>query len=131
MPVIVPIVPGQQVTLEKAIEVCRKYDSTLIALLYRPAKDYDAIDVDQEVDALTDVLEEADIAFSVEVRFADGELSEHISQLVEERQAELVVVGLARRPANGKIVLGSQIQRLLTDVDCAVLVVRDALDVAK
>ena len=47
-----------------------------------------------------------------------------IISVAEEEQASLVVIGLKRRSAVGKLLLGSTAQRVLLDVHCSVLAVR-------
>lgn len=43
---------------------------------------------------------------------------------VEDEEADLVVVGVRRRTAVGKFLLGSTAQRLILGADCPVLVVK-------
>lgn len=45
-------------------------------------------------------------------------------QLAEREGAELIVIGLRRRSAVGKLVLGSVSQRVLLEADCPVLAVK-------
>lgn len=45
-------------------------------------------------------------------------------QLAERERAELIVIGIRRRSAVGKLVLGSVSQRVLLDADCPVLAVK-------
>jgi nucleotide-binding universal stress UspA family protein len=49
---------------------------------------------------------------------------EAILEVAEETSAELIVVGIKRRSAVAKAVLGSTAQRVLTGADCPVLSVR-------
>lgn len=52
------------------------------------------------------------------------EASEEILDVVHERRADLVVVGLRRRSPVGKLLLGSTAQRVLLDAPCPVLAVK-------
>lgn len=64
-----------------------------------------------------------------EVRHVDlgsGQASDAILGVVEETQADLVVVGMHRRSPVGKAFLGSNAQRVLLDAPCPVLAVRAA-----
>lgn len=129
MPIVVPVNQGIDEALTSAIELAQRQDHKLIALLHRPLHECDQDFVDQEIDALTDQLDAADIAFSIEVRVGEKDLATHISELVTEEKADLVVVSLARKPVNGKLLLGSQIQKLLVECPCSVLVVREKVNV--
>ncbi|MEW6933378.1 universal stress protein [Trueperella pyogenes] len=129
MPIVVPVNQGIDEALTSAIELAQRQDHKLIALLHRPLHEYDQDFVDQEIDVLTDQLDAADIAFSIEVRVGEKDLATHISELVTKEKADLVVVSLARKPVNGKLLLGSQIQKLLVECPCSVLVVREKVNV--
>jgi nucleotide-binding universal stress UspA family protein len=62
-----------------------------------------------------------------QVRHVDlgaGQASDAILGVVEEAEADLVVVGMHRRSPVGKAFLGSNAQRVLLDAPCPVLAVR-------
>jgi nucleotide-binding universal stress UspA family protein len=60
-----------------------------------------------------------------EVRQPVGrDVAEELSAVATESGAELVVIGLRRRSAVGKLLMGSAAQRILLDVDCPVLAVK-------
>lgn len=78
-----------------------------------------------------DALEARLVAVGVphEIRHVDlgsGQASDAILEVVDEAEADLVVVGLHRRSPVGKAVLGSNAQRVLLDSPCPVLAVRAA-----
>lgn len=52
------------------------------------------------------------------------EAAENILEICRRHQADLVVIGLRRRSAVGKLLLGSTAQRILLHADCPVLTVR-------
>ncbi len=52
------------------------------------------------------------------------EASEEILNAAQERRADLVVLGLRRRSAVGKLLMGSTAQRVLLDAPCPVLAVK-------
>jgi nucleotide-binding universal stress UspA family protein len=52
------------------------------------------------------------------------DVAEELSAAAAETGAELVVIGLRRRSAVGKLLMGSAAQRILLDVDCPVLAVK-------
>ncbi|QTG76278.1 universal stress protein [Trueperella pecoris] len=124
MPVVVPVTPGaRDDALVAAIDLCQRQERPLVVLLRRPVSEFHQETVDAEIDDLTELLERVDIAFSIEVRLGEEELATHIANVVTQTKASLVVVSLAKRPVNGRLRLGSQIQKLLLESQCAVLVV--------
>ncbi|MGY1706956.1 universal stress protein [Geodermatophilus sp. SYSU D00697] len=61
-----------------------------------------------------------------EVRQPIGrDVAEELSAAVRDTGAELVVIGLRRRSAVGKLLMGSAAQRILLDVECPILAVKD------
>jgi nucleotide-binding universal stress UspA family protein len=52
-------------------------------------------------------------------------VAEDLAAVVEETGAELLVIGLRKRSAVGKLLMGSAAQRILLDVDCPVLAVKN------
>ena len=50
--------------------------------------------------------------------------AEAILSVAEEEQASLIIIGLKRRSAVGKLLLGSTAQRVLMQAPCSVLAVR-------
>lgn len=58
---------------------------------------------------------------------ADGtDLGEDLVRVATETDAELIVIGLRRRSPVGKLILGSNAQRILLDAPCPVLAVKPA-----
>ncbi|HRC18540.1 MAG TPA: universal stress protein, partial [Phycicoccus elongatus] len=53
-----------------------------------------------------------------------GKESDVLVDIAEETNAELIVIGLRRRTPVGKLILGSQAQRVLLDANCPVLAVK-------
>ena len=54
----------------------------------------------------------------------DGDVAEHVLSVASEVDATLVVIGLRRRTAVGKLILGSSAQRILLGSDRPVLAVK-------
>lgn len=71
-------------------------------------------------------LEQAGIEHTVHHGEADAEAdaADDLVQVARDEGAELIVIGIRRRTATGKLILGSQAQRILLDAPCPVLVVK-------
>ncbi|HEX5089705.1 MAG TPA: universal stress protein [Nocardioides sp.] len=67
---------------------------------------------------------EAGVAVDVRQPETGLEASEDLLQIAEEVAANLVVIGLRRRTPVGKLILGSNAQRILLDAPCPVLAVK-------
>ena len=63
---------------------------------------------------------------SVEVRTPQSELepADDLIAIAAELDADLIVIGLRRRTPVGKLILGSNAQRILLDAHCPVLAVK-------
>ena len=79
---------------------------------------------DDDLDELEAELGAAGVAHRL-VRSADGDdLAEDLLELAEDTGAAFIVIGLRRRSPVGKLLLGSNAQRVLLDAACPVLAVK-------
>jgi nucleotide-binding universal stress UspA family protein len=69
-------------------------------------------------------LEGLGITFDVRGLVRGNEVSEDVVEVATKEQADLIVIGLRRRSPVGKLILGSNAQRILLDADCPVLAVK-------
>ncbi|SEL59706.1 Universal stress protein family protein [Blastococcus sp. DSM 46786] len=70
------------------------------------------------------VLEESGVPFELEQRVGGRDGAEEIVALAERLDASLIVIGLRRRTPTGKLIFGSDAQRILLDAGCQVLAVK-------
>jgi|SRR5690625_372317 len=77
-----------------------------------------------EFEAIEERLEAAGIRPSMRILARGNEPVEDIIAVAEEVDASLIVIGLRRRSPVGKLLLGSNAQRLLLEADCPVLAVK-------
>lgn len=69
-------------------------------------------------------LDDAGVSFAVRQEVRGREASEEIVDVLEEVGATLCVIGLRKRSAVGKMLLGSNAHRVLMESPCPVLTVR-------
>ena len=69
-------------------------------------------------------LEEAGIEHDIRQLVRGFEPAEDLISIAEANNAELLVIGLRRRSPVGKLILGSNAQRVLLDAPCPVLAVK-------
>ena len=79
---------------------------------------------ESQLDALRKRLAASGVDHEVVHAIRGREASEEILQVAEERRADLVVIGLRKRSAVGKLLLGSTAQRVLLEASCPVLAVK-------
>ena len=77
-----------------------------------------------QLDALGTELQGKGIEVEVRQLVRGNEPSEDLIGVAEEIDAELIVIGLRRRTPVGKLILGSNAQRILLDAPCPVLAVK-------
>jgi nucleotide-binding universal stress UspA family protein len=79
-----------------------------------------------DLDWASTTLEEAGVEFSIRQSVRGREASEEVLDVLEEVGAELCVIGIRRRTAVGKMLMGSNAHRILMDAPCPVLAVKAA-----
>ena len=77
-----------------------------------------------DLDWASTTLEEAGVEFSIRQHMRGREAFEEVLDVVKEVGAELCVIGIRRRTAVGKALLGSNAHRILMDAPCPVLAVK-------
>lgn len=78
----------------------------------------------QPLEDLRTQLAESGVDFEIRQYVRGRDPAEEIAALVAETSAELVVIGIRRRTAVGKLILGSAAQRILLEVECPILAVK-------
>jgi len=130
MPVVVGYVPTPEgrAALYRAAEECRLRKTRLVVInSNRGGKDLDAEDAaryETELDEVRRRLEAAGVAHEVRQLVRGMEPAEDLIAVAEEVAADFIVIGLRRRTPVGKLILGSNAQRILLDAPCPVLAVK-------
>ena len=116
-----------EAALGRAIDEARLRGSSVVVVSsHRGGQEADgrAAAVEAELDAVRARLEGAGIPFTIRQTVRGLEPAEDLIAVAAEHDAELLVIGLRRRSPVGKLILGSNAQRVLLDAPCAVLAVK-------
>lgn len=70
-------------------------------------------------------LDATGMAYEVRETIAGTGAADDLVEIAEEVGADLLVIGVRRRSPVGKLILGTQAQRILLDAPCPVLAVKD------
>ena len=81
-------------------------------------------DDSEELDRLGSELKAQGVTVTVRQLIRGNEPAEDLIAVAGEIEAELIVIGLRRRTPVGKLILGSNAQRILLDAPCPVLAVK-------
>ncbi|MER5937134.1 universal stress protein [Streptomyces sp. NPDC001928] len=118
--------PEGEAALRAAIGEARRRDEKLLVVNTTRGDSLVDSRFAQEPD-LTHVREDlAALGIDFDVRQVLGarDAAEEIIDLAETKNVSLVVIGLRRRSAVGKLIMGSAAQQILLGVDCPVLAVK-------
>ena len=67
---------------------------------------------------------QAGVGFEIQQLVRGHEAAEEIVEAADRLNASMIVIGLRRRTPTGKLITGSQAQRILLDANCPVLAVK-------
>jgi nucleotide-binding universal stress UspA family protein len=81
---------------------------------------------DVEVAELRSLLDASGIAYTITSTTDAEDPADELIRTAERADAEFIVIGLRRRSPVGKLLLGSNAQKVLLDASCAVLAVKAA-----
>ena len=130
MAIVVGFVPTNEgrAALRRAAEEARLRSTRLVVInSNRGGKDLTADEAaryDDELDTVKRELTEAGVDHEVRQLVRGLEPVEDLIAVAEETGADFIVIGLRRRTPVGKLILGSNAQRILLDAPCPVLAVK-------
>ena len=79
---------------------------------------------EQRLQALRSRLDASGVVYEIDQQVRGHEASEEVVDAADRVKASLIVIGLRRRTPTGKLLTGSQAQRILLDAHCPVLAVK-------
>ena len=88
----------------------------------------EAIKTDEELEAVRSELTASGADFEIMTLVRGNDPTDDLIEVAEQVGAGLIVIGLRRRTPIGKLVLGSNAQKILLEADCPVLSVKAPRD---
>jgi nucleotide-binding universal stress UspA family protein len=130
MAIVVGYVPRAEgrAALRRAAEEARLRDATLVVVnSHRGGREFDrddAIDSEEQLEEVRKELRDAGVEHEVRQLVRGMDPADDLVNVATEVQAEFIVIGLRRRSPVGKLILGSNAQRILLEAPCPVLAVK-------
>jgi nucleotide-binding universal stress UspA family protein len=127
--IVVGFIPTREgrAALRRAAAEAELRKADLVVINSDSGKNFDPEDSVRFETALEGVrgrLEQAGITVEVRHLVRGKEPAEDLIEAADANHAELIVIGLRRRTPVGKLILGSNAQRILLDATCPVLAVK-------
>ena len=128
MSVVVGFLPSPEgrAALQAAAEAARLVGKSLMVVNSAHGGAYadSALASQEELEAAAEAIRQTGVDVSVRRLTHGQDPAEELLAIVDSAAAELLVIGLRRRSAVGKLLLGSTSQRLLLQCPCPVLAVK-------
>jgi nucleotide-binding universal stress UspA family protein len=118
--------PEGSAALDAAVREAQRRSTRVVVVLSEKGHRFGSEPVESEQLAaeVRSRLDDAGVAYEVRQTVRGRDVSEDIVGAAVEESAELIVIGLRRRSPVGKLILGSNAQRILLDAPCPVLAVK-------
>ncbi len=124
--------PEGEAALRRGIEEARLRESKLVVVSsHRGGDEFDgeaSIHAEEALAKVESMLADSGVEHDVRHLVRGFEPAEDLISIAEANDADLIVIGLRRRSPVGKLILGSNAQRVLLDSHCPVLAVKAAQD---
>jgi nucleotide-binding universal stress UspA family protein len=120
--------PEGSAALRRASEEAQLRNARLVVVnSHRGSRDLDredAVDSEEDLEAIRRELRDAGVDHEVRQLVQGLDPADDLVNVAGDVDAELLVIGLRRRSPVGKLILGSNAQRVLLDAPCPVLAVK-------
>jgi nucleotide-binding universal stress UspA family protein len=123
----VPTKEGRAALRRAADESLLRKSKLIVINSHRGGRDFDGDEAQRfetELQRIQNELESEGVEHEVRQLVRGNEPAEDLIAVANETDADLIVIGLRRRTPVGKLILGSNAQRILLDAPCAVLAVK-------
>lgn len=122
--------PEGEAALDRAVDEARLRGSSLLVVNSQRGgrtADYQELALtDEQVEAIHARLHDAGVEHDVRGLVRGNDPADDLVGIADEVGAEMIVIGLRRRTPVGKLIMGSNAQRILLDASCPVLAVKKA-----
>jgi nucleotide-binding universal stress UspA family protein len=120
--------PEGQAALRRAAEEALLRNAKLVVVnSHRGGREFDrddSVQSETELEQIRDQLTEAGVSHEIRQLVRGMDPADDLIQVAADVQADFIVIGLRRRSPVGKLLLGSNAQRVLLDAPCPVLAVK-------
>ena len=120
--------PEGEAALDRAIDEAKLRGAKVVVVnSHRGGQEFDAPaarKAEDQMDAVKGRLESSGVKYDLRQLVRGFEPAEDLINIADSSDAELIVIGLRRRSPVGKLILGSNAQRILLDAKCPVLAVK-------
>ena len=120
--------PEGHAALRRAAEEARLRNARLVVVnSHRGGREFDrddAIESEEQLENVRRELRDAGVDHEVRQLVRGMDPADDLVNVAQDVDAEIIVIGLRRRSPVGKLILGSNAQRVLLDAPCPVLAVK-------
>ena len=122
--------PEGKAALRLAAEEAKLRNASMVVVnSHRGGREFDredAMDSESQLKEVRDQLKKAGVEHEIRQLVRGLDPAEDLMNVAAEVGADVIVIGLRRRSPVGKLILGSNAQRILLDAPCPVLAVKAA-----
>jgi nucleotide-binding universal stress UspA family protein len=120
--------PEGEAALHSGISEAKLRNAKIVVVnSHRGGSEFDAdasVKAEADMERIRGLLGDSGVEHEVRQLVRGFEPSEDLISIADAADAELIVIGLRRRSPVGKLILGSNAQRILLDAKCPVLAVK-------
>lgn len=120
--------PEGQAALMRAAEEAKLREASLVVVnSHRGGREFDpedALETEKQLQDVREKLNEVGVEHEIRQLVRGMDPADDLIKVATDTDADFIVIGLRRRSPVGKLILGSNAQRILLDSPCPVLAVK-------